>query len=124
MRKGNLENKDFKDYYDQIKEDLSGYISKRLELFKLSAYSKTSMAVSTIAYSLIVSLMVFAIFLIFLFVLGFFFGELLGSLAGGFGVLILLSILILVIFIMNGRRVRGFIGNKIIQIIKQMEEDE
>lgn len=124
MQKDNLENKDLKDYYDQIREDLSGYIVKRLELFKLSAYSKTSLAVSTIAYSLIVSLLVFGIFLTMLFVLGFFFGELLNSYAAGFGILIILTFIALVIFVMNRRKFKRFLSNKIILLIKNLEEDE
>lgn len=124
MQKDNLENKDLTDYFNQIKEDLSGYISKRLELFKLSAYSKTSLAVSTIAYSLIVALFLFAIFLVLLFGLGFFFGELLNSNAAGFGILILLTVITLIIFVANGNKFKRFLCNKIIMIIKELEDDE
>ncbi len=126
MQKTNkqTEKKDFDTLFAEVKTDLTSYLSKRLEVIKLKAYEKGSMSGSYIVFGAIVLMMSLSIFLLILLGLGFFLGELLNSLAAGFGILILATILILALFIANGKRVRRVITNFIISIIKEIEKDE
>ena len=124
MQEDSLNNKDLQAYFEQLKQDLSSYINKRIKLFRLRSYEKISITSSYIVYSLIVIILLFNIFFLFLLVLGFFLGECLNSNAAGFGVLILFTILILIIYMLNAKKIRGYITNKVVTVIKKIESDE
>jgi hypothetical protein len=124
MQNNSHSNNDLQDYVDEIKNDLSDYLAKRLELFKLTAYEKTSVACSYIVYTLIICLLVSNILFLALLVLGFYLGEYLGSYAAGFGVLALLSVFLLLLFACFAGKFRRFITNKVINVIRKIEKDE
>ena len=46
MRQNSQAENDLQSHFAKIKEELSGYITKRIELFKLRSYEKTSIASS------------------------------------------------------------------------------
>jgi len=118
------EETDLQSLIDSIKSDLSSYIEKKLTIYKLKTYEKLSVSSSYIVYGLIISLLVFSIFFLGLFALGFLLGEYLGSNAAGFGILILFSALILAVFVFNAKRVRRYFTNLIVRIIQKIESDE
>ncbi len=124
MQNKNQEEKDLKAYFDQIKDDLTGYISKRMELLKLKAYVKASKGASFIIYSLLMLVLVVIIFFLCLLVLGFFFGELLNSYAAGFGILVGITLIILLIFRVAARSIRKMFMNIVVGVIRKIEEDE
>ncbi|GAB6012018.1 hypothetical protein [Viscerimonas tarda] len=124
MQKDNQIDNDLQSYFEQIKADLSNYILKRIELLKLQSYEKIAVSGSYIAYSLIILVLIFNIFFLFLLALGFFLGEYLHSYALGFGVLVLVSLVVLPIYALNAKRFRRFIANKVISVIRKIEKDE
>jgi protein-S-isoprenylcysteine O-methyltransferase Ste14 len=120
----NQPNNDLQSYFDQIKNDLSVFLTKKLEWFKLSAYEKTAIAGSYIMYGLIVALLIFGALFLVLLALGFFLGCYLGSYAAGFGILVAVVVVILLLFAANAKRFRRFISNKVITVIRKIERNE
>ena len=117
-------NKDLSGLLDDLKLELLSYINKRLRLFKLDAFEKGSISASLLGYGLIL-LVILAFFLFFaLFGLAFFLGELLNSLAAGFGILAGFSILVLFIVILNGKRLRTFLLNKTIVFLQKVDQND
>lgn len=117
------EKKDFETLFSEIKTDLTSYLNKRLTIIKLKTYEKGSISGSYIVFGAIVLMMSFSIFLLILLCLGFFLGELLNSSAAGFGILVLATLIMLIIFIANGKRIRRVITNSIVSLIKDIEKD-
>jgi protein-S-isoprenylcysteine O-methyltransferase Ste14 len=117
-------NNDLQSYFDQIKSDLSICLTKRLEWFKLSTYEKTAIASSYIMYGLIIVLLVLGILFVALLASGFLLGAYLDSYAAGFGVLVAVAAVILLLFAVNAKRFRRFISNKVITVIRKIERDE
>lgn len=106
---------------EDIKLELLSYINKRLRLFKLDAYEKTSISASILGYGLIVSFIVaFTLFFVLL-GLAFFVGELLGSLAAGFGIMALFSLFLLLVVFLFRRKIKNSILLGTIKIIRNVE---
>ncbi|MDR1811061.1 MAG: phage holin family protein [Prevotella sp.] len=124
MQNNNQSNNDLQSYFDQIRKDLSIYLTKRLEWFKLSAYEKTAMAGSYIMYGLLVALLLLGLMFIVLLSLGFLLGAYLGCYAAGFAILAAVVLVILLLFAANAKRFRRFISNKVITVIRKIEKDE
>ncbi|MFR9166752.1 MAG: phage holin family protein [Dysgonomonas sp.] len=124
MQNNAEEQKDLGTLVDQIKKDLSSYLNNRLERFKLKSYEKISISGSFIVYGLIIFFLLFNIFFLVLLSLGFLIGEWLNSPAAGFAILIGISLIILVICLFNGKRIRRYFTNLVVSIIRKVETDE
>lgn len=108
----------------KIKEDLSNYIDKRLELLKLSFFEKTAQSGAFILFGLILLLLICVTFLLSLLGLAFFIGSYFDSLAIGFGILVIVNLLIMAIFIMFGKQFRRKAINIVIKILRKIELNE
>lgn len=120
----NSEDKDLGTLFDDIKQELLSYINSRLRLLKLSSYEKFSKSASYMGYGLIV-LIILSIFLFFILIgAAFFIGELLDSLAKGFGVMALFSLFILLIVFLLRSNIKRAILYKTINFLRKVEDDE
>ncbi|NDV77653.1 SoxR reducing system RseC family protein [Dysgonomonas sp. 511] len=114
----------FRSLFEELKQELKGYVNSRLRLFQLTSYEKLSISASKIGYGLIVFLIV-AIILFFIFLgMAFFLGELLGSLAAGFGIMALLSLVALFVVYLLRRTIKRSILNHTIIFIRKVEANE
>ena len=120
----NQEDKDLNTLLADIKQELLSYINRRLRLLKLESYEKLSKSASYMGYGLIV--LVTLSFIIFFVLMGmaFLVGELLGSLAKGFGVMALFSLLILTIVFLLRKPIIKAILYKSINFFRKVESDE
>lgn len=118
------EHKDLNSLLDELKLELLSYINKRIKLFKLDAFEKGGISIATIGYGLIVAIIIGTILFFSLFGLAFFLGELLDSPAAGFGILALFALFVLLLVIMNGKRLRSFILNKAIVFMQKLDRNE
>lgn len=107
-----------------MREDLSNYIDKRLELLKLSTYEKLAQSGSYMLYGLIILLFVCTISLLSLLGLAFFIGSYFDSLALGFGVLVVITLLIMGVFILFGKQIRKSSVNMVIRTLRKIDLDE
>jgi hypothetical protein len=106
---------------EDIKLELLSYINKRMRLFRLDAYDKVSMSASILGYGLIVATIVSFILFFALLGLAFLIGEMLGSLAAGFGIIALLSLFILLVVFIFRRKIKNSILLGTIKIIRNIE---
>lgn len=117
-------NRDLNTVIQELKLELLTFINRRIRLFKLDAYEKLSKSASFIGFSMILIAVVAMIVFFISIGLAFFFGELLNSLAAGFGIMALFSLLVLLVIFLFRKRVKQFLLNKTILFIRKVEDDE
>ena len=93
--------KDAGEIFRELKKDLSAYVELKLELLKLNTYERTGKVIAVLSYGVI------------LLFLGFFLGDLFGSVGSGFGVVAVLYLLLIGIIVMNKDR----ISNKVLNVV-------
>ena len=94
-----------------IKQDLKELVNARIELLKLEAYEKVSAVASLLVYGLIIVLFAFFALSFAFIALGFWFGQLVGSTAGGFGIGAALYLIILVVLFACRKAILSFFTN-------------
>lgn len=115
---------DISGLYEKIKTDISGYIINKLNWVKLSIYEKIAITSSHLGFIVMVLLLCVSIFFLGVITLGLFLGEWLGSYALGFGMMVLTVLILLLIVLLFGKRVRKIIANIAVMIIKKVESNE
>jgi hypothetical protein len=107
--------KDAGQVFRDLKEDVIKYAELRFELLKLNTYEQVSKIIAVLSYGLLLSAIVLiAVFFAHL-VLGFFLSKWIGSDVLGFGIILILYALQVVIVILCRRRIRRSVMNKIIK---------
>ncbi len=116
--------KDFSTLFQEIKKELTGYLTAKLKLFKLDLFEKTSVTASALFFGVTILLIVFfSIFFIFL-ALGFWVGELLHSIAAGMGIVALIYLVALLILLLNRKKIRNKLVNMFLgELIKDDEDN-
>ena len=95
--------------FAELKEDISTYVELRLELLKLNTYERVAKTM--------------AILLLF-FALGFFLGELLGSMALGFVLVVGMYLLLFGITMFFKRKITSKVMNEIITAMMSKDEKD
>ncbi len=109
---------------EEIKLELLSYINRRVRLFKLDSYEKLSISASAVGYGLIV-LAILAVLIFFVLIgLAFFIGELLSSLAAGFGIMALFSLLVLFIVFLARKVIKNTILNSTINFFRKLDAND
>jgi membrane protein YdbS with pleckstrin-like domain len=117
-----MEEKKVSTLFEEMKDDLSDYVSKRLRLFKLQTYSKTSKSGASLLYSILAILLsVLALSFVFT-TLAIYLGVVLESMPLGFAIVSLFVILIVIVIIMSRKSIRRRWTNSIISSL--MEDDD
>lgn len=116
--------KDISVLLEEIKLELLSYVNKRVRLVKLDSFEKGSKITSTLGYGLIVAFVLGAIIFLSLLALGFLLGELLNSLAAGFGILAGFSILVLFVILLCRGRLKLYFMNHTINFLNKLDKDD
>lgn len=124
MLSNSSEEKSLNTLIEEIKLELLSYINRRVRLFKLDAFEKVSISASGLGYGLIILVIVAAILFFLLIGMAFFVGELLNSLAAGFGIMALFSLLVLLIVILCRKKIKRSLLHTTIKFIRKVEADE
>lgn len=112
-----MEDKTVSTLFEELKEDVSCYVRDTVQLAKLEAYEKIGIGSSIIAYSLIlIFFMLFALALVFI-TAGLYLGELLQNMWAGFGIISLVTILIVLILITVKKSFTRSVTNKVINFL-------
>lgn len=114
--------KDAEQIFQKLKEDLSTYVELKVELLKLTAYERMGKFFSALSYGLILLFLAFFSILFVFLALGFFLGDLLGTVAGGFAIVALLYMVIFAIIIYNKKKIQLAIINEVIVILTTIED--
>ncbi len=119
-----MEEKKVSTLFEEMKDDLSVYISNRLRLLKLQTYAKISKTVGLLTYGLIlIVVMLIAVIMLFA-TLALYIGELLESMPLGFAIVSLFAIVIAVILIMSRKSVRGKFTNIMVSSFMSDDDDD
>ena len=105
--------KDAGEIFRELKKDLSAYVELKLELLKLNTYERTGKVITVLSYGVILLFLAFFAILFIFLALGFFLGELFGSVSSGFGVVAVLYLLLIGLIVMNKDR----ISNKVLNVV-------
>ncbi len=117
-----MEDKKVSTLFEEMKDDLSDYVSKRLRLLKLQTYTKTSKSGASLIYTIVAILLVlFALNFVFI-TLAIYLGEILESMSLGFAIVSLFAILIVAIIIMARKSIRRRLTNMIVSSL--MNDDK
>ena len=114
--------KDAEQIFRKLKEDLSAYVELKVELLKLTAYERTGKLVSVLSYGLILLFLAFFAILFIFLTLGFFLGDSLDNVAGGFAIVALLYMILFAIIIFNKNKISEVIVNEIISVLTAIED--
>jgi hypothetical protein len=105
-----------------LKDGVSKYAELRLELLKLNTYEQVSKIIALLSYGLLLSVLVLIAILLVHLILGFFLSKLFDSQVFGFGIILILYILQIVLVILNKDRIQRFVINIIIKAFNRYED--
>jgi hypothetical protein len=119
-----MEEKKVSTLFEEMRDDVSKYITSTLELGKLEVYEKLSLGSSAITYGLILGgVSLFA--LLFLFVTAaLYLGDLLQNLWAGFGIVTAFALLVLVVMLLVGKPFKKKVTNKVIRFLMANDETD
>ena len=109
--------KNAEEVFRELKEDISTYAELKLELIRLNAYEQTGKVLAVLSYGLLLFALIATAVLFMLLTLGFLLSEWLGSTVAGFGIVVALYIVQIVVVILNKNRIRKKIINAIISAL-------
>lgn len=117
-----MEEKKVSTLFEEMKDDLSVYISNRLKLLKLQSYEKASKTSGLLGFAIIV---IFAIYLLLTMVfhtLAIYLGEVLDRMSLGYAIVSLFTILIVVVIILARKSIKNKLTNIIVSFL--MDDDK
>lgn len=100
--------------FRELKKDLSAYVELKLELLKLSTYERIGKVIAVLSYGLILLFLAFFVILFIFLALGFFLGDLFGSIGAGFAVVAVLYLLLIGIILLNKNKISDKVLNVVI----------
>ncbi len=112
------------DFLKDVKEDISKYLDLRLKLLKIEVYEKAGKISSVLSVLLIIFFVAFFAILFLFLALGFYWGNLLGSLALGMCLVGGIYILVLLTVILFRKKIMGKIFNLFITELIEDDEEE
>ncbi len=117
-----MEEKKVSTLFEEMKDDLSGYISNRFKLLKLQTYAKTSKISALLGYGVIIIFSILLALCMVFTTLAIYLGEILESMSLGFAIVALLTILIVVVVTMTRKSIKNKLTNIIVSLL--MDDDE
>lgn len=117
-----MEDKKINTLFEEIKDEVSNYVSKRIELAKLQGFAKGSKAMASVAYTLFIfSCVVFALGFI-LITLAVFLGEEFGRMSIGFAIVSGLTLLVVIVALLAKKSFIKRLTNIVVALL--MDEDK
>lgn len=116
--------KDARQVFRELKEDITAYAESKFELFKLSSYESVGKVAGLLTYGLIlICLILFALLFIF-FSVGYFLGEIFHSIGLGFACVAGLYLIIMLIVVLMKKSIKTKVINEIIEALTTNDEKE
>ncbi|MBK5195158.1 MAG: phage holin family protein [Proteiniphilum sp.] len=117
-----MEEKKVSTLFEEMRDDVSNFITSTIELGKLEVYEKMSLGSSAITYGLIIAgVVLFAMLFIFL-TLGLYLGELLQSSWAGFGIVSAFALFLVLIMLLVRKPFKKKVTNMVVHFL--MENDD
>lgn len=105
--------KDSGEIFRKLKKDISAYVELKLELLKLDTYERTGKVIAVLSYGVILLFLIFFAVLFIFLALGFYLGDLFGSIGSGFGIVAILYLLLIGVIVLN----KDKISDKVLNIV-------
>jgi membrane-bound ClpP family serine protease len=116
-----MEDKTVSTLFEELKENVSKYANDTIQLVKLQVFEKIGIGSGKTAYNiLLIFFVLFALSLI-LITVGFYLGELFRSNWIGFGIVSVVTLLLLFILLLSKKSITKSITNKIIEFLMEDE---
>lgn len=106
----------------ELKQDISTYVELRLEYTKLIAYEKVSKLIGASSSLLMIVFFAFFGFFFFSFTMGYYLGQVTGSVALGFGIISGIYIILLIVIGLSRKKIEAIISNKVAAVL--IEDDD
>jgi len=114
---------DFKSYISELRKELNQYVNLRMELMQLTIYEKSAKVVAAFASSMVMAFLGFFLMLFVFLALANWMGEILSSLAAGYGIVAGFYLIMLLIFMaVRKKYFEKPIIDKMIDVL--MEDDD
>ncbi len=117
-----MEEKKVSTLFEEMRDDVTNYITNSLELGKLAAFEKISKGSSNISYFIVIGVVVFIAVFMLLITLALYLGQLLGNMWAGFGIVSAAMLLILLVLILTKKSFKSSVTNKVVTFL--MEQDD
>lgn len=116
--------KDSGKIFHELKDDVSAYVELKLELLKLSTYERSGKVIAVLSYGLVLLFMAFFAILFIFLALGFFMGDIFGSMGTGFALVAVLYFLLIGLIIMNKGKICNTVLNVVIAALNSNDEKD
>lgn len=117
-----MEEKKVSTLFEEMRDDVSQFITNTLELGKLEAYEKISLSASAIIYGLVLAVTALVALLFIFVTAGLYLGEVLQNPWAGFGIVAAFTVLILLIILFIGKPFKKKFTNRVVRFL--MENDD
>ncbi|RNC64067.1 phage holin family protein [Proteiniphilum sp. X52] len=119
-----MEEKKVSTLFEEMRDDISNFISSSLELAKLEVYEKVSLGSASISYGLIIAWIALVALFFALVTAALYLAELLESLWAGFGIVSAFSILVLLIMLLLKKRFNRKISNGVVRFLMAQDDKD
>ena len=119
-----MEDKTVTGLFEEIKSDVTNYVTNTIEIVRLETFEKVSKGTATTAFSLFLAGLIFMILALGLLTFGFYLGDVFGSNWKGFGVVTLGSIVISLVLLLVKKPLKNSIINSVISFLLRKEDEE
>lgn len=119
-----MEEKKVSTLFEEMRNDISRFITSTLELGKLEAYEKISLSAAAIVYGLILAGALLFALLFILVTAGLYLGELLQSPWLGFGIVALFTLLALLIILIAGKSFKKKFSNRVVHFLMRDDDND
>ena len=114
--------KDLENIFRKLKDDVSSYTELKLELLKINTYERIGRVIALISYWFLLSVLVLIPLLFAMLALSFLFNRWLDSSVAGFGIVAVLYLILVIIVILNKKRIYLKVINVIISTLITPDE--
>lgn len=119
-----MEEKKASTLFEEMRDDISNYISSSLELGKLEVYEKISLGSSAITYGLIIAVIALTALFFTLVTVALYLGELLQNPWAGFGIVTAFAFLMLLIMLLFKKHFNKKITNRVIRFLMAQDDEK
>ncbi|MDD3909252.1 MAG: phage holin family protein [Proteiniphilum sp.] len=119
-----MEEKKVSTLFEEMRGDISNFITATLELGKLEVYEKISLASSTITYSLIVAGIALLTLFFILVTVGIYLGEVFQNTWVGFGIVAAFALLVLLIMLLLKKPFKKKVTNRVVSFLMEQNDKD
>lgn len=119
-----MEDKTVTGLFEEMKSDVTSYVTNTIEIVKLEAFEKASKGTASAAIILFLACFVFLILALALLTLGFYLADVFDSNWKGFGIVTLGAIVLTLVLLLIKKPLKNSIINSVIKFLQRQEDEE